>query len=160
MKTFKTAALVAAIALTAGGLFALNSRAAQTAQSDDNAGGKWRERIKEKLNLTDDQVAQIKSQLKSEKGNFTSLLGRLRDARSQLRSELRKSGATESSIRAASAQVAAVKADIAAEHLKLRAKIDPILTADQRAKLDQLKAGIDQFVKRAIDRAKTKGAEQ
>jgi Spy/CpxP family protein refolding chaperone len=160
MKTLKFAALVAAVALTAGGgLFALNSRAAQTARSDDNAGGKWRERIKEKLNLTDVQISRIKSQLKSEKGNITSLLSRLRDARSQLRAEIQKPDATESSVRAASAQVAAVQADIAVERLKLRAKISPILTADQRAKLDQLKAGIDQFVKRAIDRAKTRNAE-
>lgn len=158
MKTLRIAALVA-VALTAGGLFALNSRAAQTAQSADNATGKWRERIKEKLNLTDDQIAQIKSQVKSEKGNITSLLSRLRNARSQLRAEMQKSDATESSVRTASAQVASVQGDIAVERLKLRAKINPILTADQRAKLDQLKAGIDQLVKRAIERSKTKSAE-
>lgn len=159
MKTLKIAALVAAVALAVGGVFVLNSRAAQTDQSTDNAGGKWRERIKEKLNLSDDQIAQIKSQFKSEKGNITSLLSRLRDARSQLRAEIQKSDATESSVRAAAAQVATVQADIAVERLKLRAKINPILTPDQRAKLDQLKAGIDQFVERAIVRAKTQTAE-
>ena len=159
MKTLRIAALVAAIGLAVGGLFVVNSRAAQTAQSTDNTNGKLRERIKERLNLTDDQIAQIKSQLKSEKSNITSLMSRLRDARSNLRTEMQKSDATESSVRAASAQVAAVQADIAVERVKLRAKITPILTPEQRAKLDQMKADIGQLVKRAINRAKNKSAE-
>jgi Spy/CpxP family protein refolding chaperone len=159
MKTLKFAALVAAVSLAAAGLFVPNSRAAQSAQSADNARAKLRERIKEQLNLTDDQIAQIKSQLKSEKANLTSLASRLRDAQSHLRAEMQKSDATESSVRAASAQVAAVQADIAVERLKLRAKISPILTAEQRAKLDQLKSGLDQIVKRAVARAKNKSVE-
>jgi Spy/CpxP family protein refolding chaperone len=159
MKTLKIAAMMAAVAISTGGLFALNAGAAQTARSADDAGAKLREHIKEQLNLTDDQIAQIKSQLKSEKGNITSLASRLRETRSQLRAEMQKSGATESSVRAASAQVAAVQADIAVEQVKLRAKISPILTPEQRAKLDQLGGGLDQLVKRAVARAKSKGVE-
>jgi Spy/CpxP family protein refolding chaperone len=160
MKTLKYAALAVAIAtLALGGLFAFNSRAAQAAATDSPTGSKWRERIKEKLNLTDDQVAQIKQQLKSEKGNITALLTRMHDARTGLRAEIQKAGASETSVREAAAKLSAVESDLAVERLKLFAKISPILTADQRAKLAQMEAGIDQFVERAINRADTKPSE-
>jgi Spy/CpxP family protein refolding chaperone len=159
MKSIRYAALIGAVALVAGGLFILNSHAAQAADSNDSVGAKWRQRLKEELNLTSDQIAQIKAQLKSEKDNLASLLTRIHDARSQLRAEIQKPGATETSVRAAATQVAAVESDMAVERLKLYDKISPILTSDQRAKLSQMQAGLDQFVDRIIDRIKTKTSE-
>jgi Spy/CpxP family protein refolding chaperone len=152
MKTLKYAAILGAAALALAGLFALNSRAAQAAKPDQSSGSRLRERIKEKLNLSEEQITQIKSELKSEKSNLTDLLTRLHDARSQLRAEIQKSGATEASVREAAAKLSAVESDLAVERLKLHAKISPLLTADQREKLAQLEAGLDQFVERAISR--------
>jgi len=159
MKTLKYLALVGAAALAIGGLFAFNSGAAQSAATDSTTKGKLRERVKEELNLTDDQLAQIKSQLKSEKGNITALLKRLRDARGQLRSAIQKPDANETSVRDAAAKVSVVESDFAVERLKLYGKISPILTADQRAKLAQLEVGMDQFIDRAIERMDTKLSE-
>jgi Spy/CpxP family protein refolding chaperone len=159
MKTLKYLALTVAVALTIGGIFVLNSRAAQSASADGAFAGKLRERVKEKLNLSEDQLAKIKAQLKSEKDNITSLLTRLHDAHAQLRAEIRKPAATEASVRDSSAKVSTVEADLAVERLKLYGKISPILTADQRAKLAELEAGIDQFIERVISRIDSKLSE-
>ena len=159
MKTLKYLAPVAAVALAIGGAFALNSRAAQDAGGDGALGGQLRERVKEKLNLSPDQLAKIKSDLKAEKGNITSLLTRLHDARAQLRTEIHKADATEASVRDAAAKVSTVEADLAVERLKLYGKISPILTADQRAKLADFEAGIDQFIERVISRIDSKLSE-
>ena len=159
MKTLKYAAIAVVMFLAAGSLFLLNSRAAQSAVGDGPPNGKLRERIKQKLNLTDDQVAQIKSQLKFEKDNLKSLLTRLHDTRIQLSAEIQKPDASETSVREAAARLSAVESDLAVERLKLYSKINPILTADQRAKLAQFEVGIDQFFERAISRMGTRLSE-
>jgi Spy/CpxP family protein refolding chaperone len=159
MKILKYLALTAAVSLAIGGAFALNSRAAQSASDDGALAGKLRERVKEKLNLSSDQLAKIKSDLKAEKDNITNLLTRLHDAHAQLRAEIHKSDATEASVRDAAAKVSAVEADLAVERLKLYGKISPILTADQRAKLADFEAGIDQFIERVISRIDSKLSE-
>jgi Spy/CpxP family protein refolding chaperone len=159
MKILKYLALTAAVSLAIGGAFALNSRAAQSASDDGALAGKLRERVKEKLNLSPDQLAKIKSDLKAEKDNITSLLTRLHDAHAQLRAEIHKPAATEASVRDAAGKVSAVEADLAVERLKLYGKISPILTADQRAKLADFEAGIDQFIERVISRIDSKLSE-
>jgi Spy/CpxP family protein refolding chaperone len=159
MKTLKYLAFTAAVALAIGGLFALNSRAAQSASADGALAGKLRERVKQKLNLSEDQLAKIKSEFKAEKSNLTGILTRLHDAHAQLRTEIHKADATETSVRDAAAKVSAVEADLAVERLKLYGKISPILTADQRAKLVEFEAGIDQFIERVINRIDSKLSE-
>jgi Spy/CpxP family protein refolding chaperone len=138
--------------LVFGGGSALNSRAADSAVAARPFGGKLGERIQEKLDLSDDQLAQIKAQFQSEKDNITGLLTRLHAAHTQLRAAIQKSGATETSVREAAAQLSAVESDLAVERLKLYGKIGPILTADQRQKLAVVEAGIDQFIERVINR--------
>lgn len=156
MKLVKYLALAGGVAIAAAGVFALNSRASQATADDQAVGGKWRQRVREQLNLSDDQVAKIEEQLKAEKGNITGLLTRLHDAREQLRTEIQKPDATETSVREAAAKVSAVESDMAVERMKLHAKISPILTADQRARLGKLEAGDDQFIERAIARRNTR----
>lgn len=158
MKTLKYFAMVGLVALAVGGVFVLTARAAQSA-TNGAPGGKWRERVKQKLNLTDDQLGQIRSALKSEKSNLTVLLNRLREARTDLRAAIQKPDATEASVREAAAKLSAVESDLAVERLKLYGKISPILTADQRAKLAELQAGIDQFIERTLSRFGSKTSE-
>jgi Spy/CpxP family protein refolding chaperone len=159
MKTLNYLALTAAIALAIGGAFAVDSSAAQSASTEGAPGAKLRERVKEQLNLSEDQLAKIKTELKVEKSNITSLLTRLHDAHAQLRAEIRKSDATEASVREVAAKVSVVESDLAVERMKLYGKISPILTANQRAKLAQLEAGIDQFIERIISRIDSKLSE-
>jgi len=143
-----------AVALLAGGLTVLHTHAADSSGDTQRPlrGGKLLERARAKLGITDEQAAQIKAQFKSEKDNLTSLLTRLHDSRSDLRHAIQSVDANESTVRAASAKVAGVEADMAVERLKLHTKIAPILTSDQQKKLQDMEASADQFVDRAINR--------
>jgi Spy/CpxP family protein refolding chaperone len=151
MKMSKYLSIIAATALTAGGLIVLKTHAAEATPAQ-GFRGEFLERAKEKLGLTDEQVTEIKTQLAGEKETLKSLLTKWHDARMGLREAIQASDATESSVRVASAKVAAVEADLAVERLKLFSKIGPILTADQREKVKEFQSKIDDFLDHAINR--------
>ena len=114
-------------------------------------GGRFH-RLAQRLNLTDDQKAQIKAVLQSERDTLKPLLGQLHTARANLRAAIQATGATETTVRAASARVAAVEADLAVERMKIFARIAPILTDEQRQRLSELEQRADDFANRAIAR--------
>ncbi len=114
--------------------------------------GKILQRIAEKLNLTADQRAQIKSVLSGEKDTLAPLLGQLHDARTNLRAAIRAGDANETSVRAASAKVASAEADLAVERMKLYGKIAPILTEAQRQQLSEMQQRADALVDHVIAR--------
>jgi len=80
------------------------------------------------------------------------LLAALHDARANLRNAIRASDANETSVRAASAKVAAAEADLAVERMKLYGKIAPILTDAQRQQLADMQDHADEFLNRALGR--------
>lgn len=121
--------------------------------------GMFLQRAAEKLDLTESQKAQIKTQLKAEQDTLKQLLKRLHDARQELRETIHASDATEARVRAASAKVADVQADLAVERLKLHGKIAPILTGEQKAKIAEFEARMDEFVTDALERIGTRLAE-
>jgi Spy/CpxP family protein refolding chaperone len=155
MKTWIALTLAAAVA--AGGY--ATSRAAEDSVPRNPAHARMLQHIKEKLDLSDDQVAQIREVLKSDRSTLTDVLTRLHAARKDLRSAIRSDNATEASVRSASAKVAAVEADFAVERLRLYGKISPILTDAQRQKLSQMMAGLDDAIDRFIQRASAKLAD-
>lgn len=110
------------------------------------------QRIAERLDLTDEQKAQIKAVLLDEKEALKSLFTRLHTARKGLREAIHASSATEASVRAASAKVAAVEADLAVERLKLHGTISPVLTEEQRAKAAEMEKRLDEFVAGIVSR--------
>jgi len=110
------------------------------------------ERLAEKLNLTDDQKAQIKAVLTGEKDMLAPLLNQLHEARMGLRAAIQATGASEASVRAASAKVAGAEADLAVERMKLYGKIAPILTDAQRQKAAEMQQRADDFVDGLIER--------
>lgn len=110
------------------------------------------QRAVEKLELTDAQKQQIKAELRTEKDTLKELLGRLHEARQELREAIRASDATEAKVRAASSKVAAVQSDLAVERLKLHGKIAPILTEKQKAKIAEFEARVDEFVTEVLER--------
>jgi len=114
--------------------------------------GQLLRRIAEKLNLTADQKAQIKSVLSGEKDTLAPLLGQLHEARTNLRAAIRAGDANETTVRAASAKVASVEADLAVERMKLYGKIAPILTEAQRQQLSEMQQRADEFVDNVIAR--------
>ncbi len=140
-----------AAAPAAGGMVATRAWAADAA-GPGPAHGRFLQRLAEKLKLTADQRAQIKAVLAGEKDTLAPLLTAVHEARKDLRTAIRASDATEASVRAASAKVAAAEADLAVERLKLYGKIDPILTETQRQQLADLQQRADDFVDTAIAR--------
>jgi periplasmic protein CpxP/Spy len=155
MKTWISLTLAAAVAV--GGYF--TSQAAENSTSPASRHGRILQHIKDKLDLSDDQVTQIREVLKSDRSNLTDLLARLHSARKDMRSVIHSGEATEASVRSASAKVAVVEADLAVERLRLFGKISPILTDAQREKLSQLEAKLDDAIDQVIQRMNAKLAE-
>jgi Spy/CpxP family protein refolding chaperone len=150
MKTNKWITFALAAALNLGGWLTTPSWAADTAAP---AHGRFFQRIAQRLNLTDDQKAQIKTILQAERNTLKPLLGQLHTARENLRAAIRAGDANETSVRAASAQVAAVAADLAVERMKIYGKIAPILTDEQRRQISDLRQRAGDFTDRAITHA-------
>ncbi|MSU58590.1 MAG: periplasmic heavy metal sensor [Pedosphaera sp.] len=151
MKT-KYLLITLAAAVAVGGFTFINARAASAGGPGRQRGGPILQRAAERLNLTDAQKAQIKAELKSEKDSLAKIFTQLHEARKGLRESLHAKNATEASVRTSAAKVAAIEADLAVERLKLHGKIAPILTDDQRAKLAEMEARLDDFVTDAIGR--------
>jgi Spy/CpxP family protein refolding chaperone len=109
-------------------------------------------RIAEKLNLTDDQKSQIKTILSGEKDTLKTLLIQLHAARKNMHAAIQASDANETSVRAASAKVASIEADLAVERMKLYGKIAPVLTDEQRRQISDFTQRADDFTDNAIAR--------
>ncbi|HTX22279.1 MAG TPA: Spy/CpxP family protein refolding chaperone [Candidatus Aquilonibacter sp.] len=151
MKTKKILMLATAGVIIAGGLFTTKSFAA-----DDSTAAtqpirrQILQRIAQRLNLTDDQKSQIKAILAGEKDTLKNLLGQLHDERKNLRAAIQAGDANETSVRAASAKVAAVEADFAVERMKIYAKISPVLTDQQRQQISDFEQHADDLADDAI----------
>jgi len=145
-----------AAALNLGGLLTTTSLGADAATP---AHGGYFHRMVQRLNLTDDQKAQIKTVFQAEKGTLISLRTQLLAARENLRATSQTTGANETAVRAASAQVAAVEANLAVERMKIFAKIAPILTDAQRQQLTEFEQRADAFRDLAIARLGDRLAE-
>ena len=139
-----------AAALLVGG-FALN-HAFAVEKSGAIPREKLFQRIAQKLELTDAQQSAVKAALAGEPETLKPLLAAWHDARKDLRAAIRAADATESSVRAAAAKVAGVEADLAVERMKLSAKLSPILTEEQRAKIAEFEQRRDGLVDEWIAR--------
>jgi len=100
MKTTKWLSITLAAALNVGGWMATPSLAADGV-APASPRGRISRRIAEKLNLTADQKAQIKTVLSREKDTLMPLPGQLHDARKGLREAIHASDANETTVRAA-----------------------------------------------------------
>jgi periplasmic protein CpxP/Spy len=94
--------------------------------------GHFFQRIAERLNLTEDQKARIKTALTGEKERLAPLLSQLHEARKNLRAAIQSCNANEAAVRVASTKIAAVEGNLAVERMKIFGKIAPILTDEQR----------------------------
>jgi Spy/CpxP family protein refolding chaperone len=149
MKASKWLVITLATAVAvAGGIVVFKAQAAPGAQS--NLRARILQRVKEKLELTPDQAARIKSVIGGEKETLLGLISRLRDARVSLREAIQAPNANETTVRAASARVAVVEADLAVERLRLFGQISSILSAEQRGELKEIQARIDELIDNRI----------
>src|SRR6266576_5725601 len=92
---------------------------AQAADGPLARRGAYVEHAKEKLGITDEQAAKIKSAVAAEKDSVTDIMRRLHSARAELRETIQEPNASEKSIRGAAARLAAVEADAAILRAKL-----------------------------------------
>ncbi|MBK9991489.1 MAG: hypothetical protein IPP19_12325 [Verrucomicrobia bacterium] len=117
----------------------LNARPA----SDDNQPSRQSilkpGQMRKALNLTDEQTAKIKTEFAAQKDTLKAQAHKVRDARTGLREAI-YSGAPETQIRNAATAVGTAEGDLAMERAALFARIKPILTAEQLAKLQTLQS--------------------
>jgi Spy/CpxP family protein refolding chaperone len=140
-----------AAVLTASGWMTNHAQAADPTASAPTSA-RWPQRLATELHLTADQRLQIRAALAGERATWAPLLVAAQEARKNLRSAIRAGDATESSVRAASAQVAAAAADLAVERMRLYGKIAPILTDAQRRQLADRQLRADGAMDRLIER--------
>lgn len=152
MKTHSWLMLGTAAALCAGGNCGFNANAAEQAPPRRHLRAQVLEKVREKLDLTDEQISKIKAELAAEKDTVKDLILKLREARVALREAIQAEKASESTVRAAAVKVGAVQADLAVERFKLYGRIHPILTPEQREKVKQFQERIDEFIDAAVNR--------
>lgn len=158
MKNAKWFAIGAAALMSAAA-----SSPAQAQSGDGQRPPAWAQmfgRIRERLGLTDDQVAQIKAQLQPEAELLKDLLLRLHEAKGALRRSIHFSDATEAAMRSAAAKAGEVEADLAVERHKLYGKINAILTADQREQITEFQEKLDDLLDTAIERLSQRAGGQ
>jgi len=89
------------------------------------------------LDLTDDQKAQLKQINESHAAEFKAVRDKSRAAHEGMQQLLEADSINESAIRAKSAEIAAVEADMLILNAKIRKESMQILTAEQLAKLKE-----------------------
>ncbi len=133
--------LTAAIAVTLVGFTVYKVHAAQ---SERAARAGVLQRIVKGLDLSEDQIEKIKTELRAEKETLVPLVKNLHQSRTALREAIHAKDATETSVREAASKVASAESDLAVERMKISAKINPILTAEQIEKVKEFESKADE----------------
>ena len=92
-------------------------------------------RISRRLDLTEDQQARIRAVLKTHAAEIEAQVQAGMDARRSLHEAVMAQPTDETAIRSLGAQVGSAHAEGALLFAKIRAEVWPVLTADQREKL-------------------------
>lgn len=101
-------------------------------------GGHFLKRLAKQLNLSDQQVAQIKASFEKRRSTVKPLMANLHNERKQLHTLIMSGTADETAIRAQSAKVAAVQADLAVLRAQGAREMMAVLSPDQQAKFKAL----------------------
>lgn len=99
-------------------------------------------RIARALELTDDQTAQIKTILKAHSEEIQTQIEASAAARRALHDAIVAQPTDEAAIRARALDVGRIHGDGAVLFAKIRTEVDPILTPDQRQKLQNFRVGM------------------
>ena len=95
------------------------------------------------LGLTDDQRAQIRTAMSGHRDEFKALSERARTARQAQAAAISAVPMNEQQVRAASADIAAVQADMAVLRARVHEQVFSVLTPDQQAQARTLAAQRD-----------------
>lgn len=114
-----------------------------------------------RLGLSEQQKAQAKAIFQANRTQAQPLMASLRTERHQLRQLIHSGSADEAAIRAQSAKVASVQADLAVQRAKTAKQLMALLTPDQQAKLKELQAQREEkFQKSRGERFQRHGHEE
>jgi protein CpxP len=93
-----------------------------------------------RLDLSDAQKEQVRTIVESHRDELRELGERGMHARQALEAAVMANVFDEAAIRAAAAEVGVVEADMAVARARISAEVHQVLTAEQQAKLEQLRA--------------------
>jgi Spy/CpxP family protein refolding chaperone len=143
--------VVGAGAVAIGGLLA--GRLSARAFPQDHAHGDFAPRlfaqVSQALELTDDQKVKIKDVLRTHSDEIKTQMRSWGSARRALRDSIIAMPTDETAIRTAAQQAGQVQAEGALLFARIRAEIDPILTPEQKEKLQKFQARTGQHSDRA-----------
>ncbi len=94
----------------------------------------------QQLGLSVAQKEQLRAVVQSHKNDWQALRKRAMEARQSLRQAITANAVDDAAIRRQSAQLASVQADIAVARAHVRAEMLKVLTPEQRAKAETLRA--------------------
>jgi Spy/CpxP family protein refolding chaperone len=121
--------------LAVGGLFAGRVSANSLPEGSEHSPHRMFGRLSKALDLSDDQKAQVKSILKNHAAEIDAQMARSSAARHALHDAVVAQPFDEATIRARAADVGQAQADGAVLFAKVRAEVVPLLTDDQKQKL-------------------------
>ncbi|HEV8579728.1 MAG TPA: Spy/CpxP family protein refolding chaperone [Thermoanaerobaculia bacterium] len=147
-KTSKLLAVTAAALLIPAALFAGLRRGAQVPA----APGDVAKRVVERLDLTPQQVDQIRTILVSHKAELTAELARIKEARSHQFEAIHAATFDEAAIRAAGRAVGQAETELAVTRGRIVSEIRPVLTPEQQAEAKEMLADARAFVGSFLER--------
>jgi Spy/CpxP family protein refolding chaperone len=144
--------LVGAGAIAVVGLFAgrVSAGAFPTRHEHGDFAPRLFAQVSQALDLTDDQTAKVKDVLRSHSDEIKAQMRSWGAARRALRDAMMTLPADENAIRAAAEQVGQSQANGALLLARIRAEIDPILTPDQKDRLQKFQSRTGQHTERAV----------
>ncbi len=107
-------------------------------RGEGRSHGDMVEHIARELGLTDSQKEQVKSIMDAQHSAEEARESKLDDLRKQIDAATANGQFDEAQVRALANQQAQLMADSMVEHLRLHSKIYSLLTAEQRAKADEM----------------------
>lgn len=146
---FGVLAGLAALVLASAVAFAHGAR-----HGGDGGGfpGMYSGRMLDRLGVTAEQKAQIREVLGKYRPETEPAVRQLVADRRALRKLIRGGAADEAAIRGQAAKVAALESDLAVVRARAAKEVRALLTADQRAQLEELQANREQEADRMMER--------
>jgi protein CpxP len=148
MKTVRHKVLALAAAAVLAPALLLAAAAGQHA----HARGGFAQHIARQLGLSAEQTQQVQGIFANHQAELTAQMGQLKTAKTALFDAVHADTFDESAVRAASANVAQVEADLAVSRAKIASEVRNVLTPDQQAKAKELLANFRDRAAKAGDR--------
>ncbi|HEX7253825.1 MAG TPA: periplasmic heavy metal sensor [Thermoanaerobaculia bacterium] len=144
--------VVAAGAIAVAGLFAgrLSANAIGPHGSRGDFATRVFTRISSSLDLSDDQVGKVKDVLRNHAPEIRAQLQAAASAREALHAAMIAQPLDENGVRTAAQQVGETQANGALLFAKIRAEVDPILTAEQKSRIQSFQGKMGQRADKAV----------